>query len=353
MEMKTRLLLVPLCLAAVAALAAGCGGGSNSVSADAIAVVGGTPITKTTFTNLIKVGLANYKAHGQAPPKVGTPLYTQLKDQAVTFLVQTEELMQEGQKIGVTVTQKDIDAKVAAIKAQYYGGSQAKLLAALNKNNISLAAFEQYELKDQQLLPQKIYDKVTSSVKVSKADAKKYYDQNKASFSTPAATTREVAHILVKTKSLANKLEQKLKNGASFATLAKKYSTDTGSGQNGGKLCISKTGQSGSCIPTVPPFAKVAFSLKTGETSKPVHSQYGWHVIRALGPVKNTPAHTQSFSQAEAQIQQQLLTTKKGQAWSAWLAKLKKDYQGKVNYQTGYAPVTTTTPTLTTPTTTG
>src|SRR5689334_1175019 len=116
MEMKTRLLLVPLCLAAVAALAAGCGGGGSSVSADSVAVVGSTPITKSTFADLMKVGLANFRAHGQAPPKVGTPLYTQLKQQAVTFLVQQEELAQEGQKLGVTVTQKDIDAKLKETK---------------------------------------------------------------------------------------------------------------------------------------------------------------------------------------------------------------------------------------------
>jgi foldase protein PrsA len=340
MEMKTRLLPVSLCLAAVAALAAGCGGGgSKSVSPGAIAVVGSTQITKASFSQYMSLGLANYQAHGQKPPKVGTPLYAQLKGEAVTYLVDEEELRQEAQKVGITVTQKDVAARLAVIKRTYFHNSEKKLDAALKKDRITVSELEQYDLMPQ-LLGQKVYDKVTSSAKVSKADAKKYYDQNKASFTTPP--TREVRHILVDTKSLAEKLEKQLKSDpASFARLAKKYSKDTTSAKHGGKLCVAHGGNSGLCQQTVTPFDRVAFSLKTHAISPPVHSVYGWHIIQALGPVK--PSHTSSFSQVYTQIQQNLLQTKKSQAWSQWLVKLKKDFQGKVAYQTGYEPPATTT----------
>ena len=66
------------------------------------------------------VACARYKAQGQACPKVGTDTYTQLRDQAVTFLVQQEELGQEAQKLGVSVTQKDIDKQVEQIQKTYY-----------------------------------------------------------------------------------------------------------------------------------------------------------------------------------------------------------------------------------------
>jgi foldase protein PrsA len=346
MEMKTRLLLLSSILVSFALLAAACGGGgSGSVAAGSIAKVGSTEITKGTFDALMNVAFARYRSQKQPVPKVGTTAYSQLKDQAVIFLVQEEELRQEAEKLGVTVTQKDIDARLAQIKQTYYKGSEKKLEAVLKKDQISLADLEQYNLRPT-LLSEKLQAKVTSSVTVSKADAQKYYTQNKSSFTTPS--TREVRHILVNSKSLADQIVAKLKGGASFAALAKKYSKDTGSAQQGGKLCVAHGTTSGSCIQTVPSFDKAAFSLKTNEISQPVHSQYGWHVIQPLGPAK--PAHTQSFKAVESQIQANLAQQQKQVAWSNWLTKLKKDFQGKVAYQTGYEPATTTT--ATTPATT-
>jgi foldase protein PrsA len=348
MEMKTRLLFLLVPLALVAFIAAGCGGGGGSggVPADSIAKVGSTPITKSTFNSLMNVAFARYKAQKQPTPKVGTPAYTQLRDQAVSFLVQEEELKEEGQKLGVTVTQKDIDARLALIRKTYYHNSEKQLEAALKKDDITLSDLEQYNLAPT-LLSEKLQAKVTSNIKVSPSAAQKYYNQNKTSFTTPK--TREVRHILVSSKSLAQKIETQLKNGASFATLAKKYSKDTASAAQGGKLCVAHGGSSGACQQTVPPFDKAAFSLATNEISQPVHSVYGWHVIQALGPVK--PAHTQTFKEVEAQIEANLAQQQKQVAWSNWLAKLKKDFNGRVAYQTGYAPATTTTPTVSTPTT--
>ena len=344
--MKTRLLVLLAPLALVALLAAGCGGGggNGNVPNDAVATVGGTPISKSTFNALMAVAFAKYKAQGQAEPKVGTPAYAQLRDQAVSFLVQEDELQQEGKKLGVTVSQKDIDARLAQIKKSY---GAKKFAAALKGAHITLPEYEQYSLEPT-LLGEKLQNKVTSNVKVSKADAKKYYDQNKQAFTTPE--TREVRHILVSSKSEAQMIETKLKNGADFAKLAKQYSKDTTSAKVGGKLCVAHGGSSGACTQTVPPFDKASFSLKTNEISQPVKSVYGYHIIQALSPIK--PAHTQTFSQVASQIQLNLAQQKKQTAWANWLAKVKKDYAKKVSYQSGYAPATTTTPTVSTPATT-
>ena len=347
--MKTRLPFLLLAALLVALLAA-CGGGGNSgpVPADAIAQVDSTPISKSSFTDLMSVACARYKAQGQDCPKVGTPTYSSLRDSAVTFLVQQEELTEEAKKLGVTVTQKDIDKQVEQIKKSYYQGSEKKLEDALKKDDITRSQLEQYELRPN-LLGQKLQAKVTSDVKVSDAAAQKYYNANKATFTTP--TTREIRHILVNSKSLADTIETKLKNGASFAALAKQYSKDTGSAAKGGKLCVAHGGSSGACQQTVPPFDKAAFSLKTNELSQPVKSVYGYHIIQALGPVK--PSHTQTFAEVKTQIEGNLGSQQKQTAWQAWLAKMAKDFKGKVSYQTGYAPATTTTPTTPAPTTTG
>jgi foldase protein PrsA len=347
--MKTRLPFLLLSALLLAALLAACGGGgSGQVPADAIAQVDSTPITKADFTVLMSVACARYKAQGQACPKVGTPTYSSLRDSAVTFLVQQEELTEEAKKLGVTVTQKDIDKQVEQIKKTYYQGSEKKLEDALKKDDITRSQLEQYELRPN-LLGQKLQAKVTSDVKVSDAAAQKYYNANKATYVTPK--TREVRHILVNSKSLADTIETKLKNGASFAALSKKYSKDTGSAAQGGKLCVAHGGSSGACQQTVPPFDKAAFSLKTDELSQPVKSVYGYHIIQALGAVK--PAHTQTFDEVKSQIEANLASQQKQTAWQAWLAKMAKDFKGKVTYQTGYAPATTTTPTAPAPTTTG
>jgi foldase protein PrsA len=350
MEMKTRLPFLLGSLLLVALLAA-CGGGGSSgpVPADAIAQVDSAPITKASFTALMSVACARYKAQGQPCPKVGTPTYSSLRDSAVTFLVQQEELAQEAKKLGVTVSQKDIEKQVEQIKKTYYQGDEKKFEDALKKDDITLQQLEQYELRPN-LLGQKLQAKVTADAKVSDEAAQKYYNANKTSFATPK--TREVRHILVNDKGLADQIETKLKNGSSFAALAKQYSKDKGSAAQGGKLCVAHGGSSGACSQTVPPFDKAAFSLKTNEISQPVKSVYGYHIIQALGAVK--PAHTQTFEEVKAQIEANLASQQKQTAWQAWLAKMAKDFKGEVSYQTGYQPAATTTPTTpAAPTTTG
>jgi len=66
----------------------------------------------------------------------------------------------------------------------------------------------------------------------------------------------------------------KLKNGADFATLAKQDTEDPSGKANGGDLGYFTKDQ------MVPAFSKVAFELKKGEISGPVHTQFGWHVIK-------------------------------------------------------------------------
>ena len=97
------------------------------------------------------------------------------------------------------------------------------------------------------------------------------------------------------------------------------------------------------------PFEKTAFALKTNEISKPVHTQFGWHVIQALSPVrKATPAKPIPFDQVKAAIKQQLLQQKKQTVMTNWWNSTKASFAKKTAYQTGYAPP----PSASTPTTT-
>src|SRR5581483_9839912 len=163
--------------------------------------------------------------------------------------------------------------RLKQLKQQYFQGSEKAYQAALKQQGLTDASLKQ-DLHAQ-ILSEKLYNKITAKTKVTDADVKNYYTQNKAQYGTQAS--RDVRHILVNNKALANKLETQLKNGASFAALAKKYSKDPGSAKVGGKLTITK-GQ------TVEEFDKTAFALKTNQISPPVHTQYGWHIIQALSP---------------------------------------------------------------------
>jgi foldase protein PrsA len=337
--MRLRFLPFALLLVLAGLLVAGCGGGSKAVPSDAVAVVGKDTITKTQFNVLLAGAQRTYKAKKTPFPKAGTTQYKSLQDQAMSYLVQESELEQKAKDLGVEVTEKDVDARLAQVKKQYFGGSETKYQAQLKAQGLTEAQIRS-DLHAQ-VLSEKLYKKVTGDVKVTDADISKYYAAHKTDYTQ--AESRDVRHILVNNKKLADTIYAQLKSGGDFAALAKKYSKDPGSAANGGKLTVSK-GQ------TVPEFDKTAFALKTNEMSKPVHTQYGWHIIEALSAVK--PAKTTALKDVKASITQQLKQTKKTDAMNKWVADMKKEFKKDVRYQAGYEPTVTDTGTTTGSTTT-
>lgn len=84
----------------------------------------------------------------------------------------------------------------------------------------------------------------------------------------------QARHILVGSEDEAKKLAEKVAAGEDFAKLAKENSGDAGSKEQGGMLGYFGKGQ------MVPQFEKAAFEMKKGDVSKPVQSQFGWHIIK-------------------------------------------------------------------------
>src|SRR6478736_5288708 len=118
-------------------------------------------------------------------------------------------------------------------------------------------------------------------------------------------TTLHVDHILVDSKAKAEEVyKQVTAPGATlqdFQALAKKVSTDPSAKQNGGELTLPAS-------QLVSEFSDAALKLKPGEISKPVHTQYGWHVIYMIDK-QVTP-----FAQARDKIVSQA-STKAFQDW--------------------------------------
>jgi foldase protein PrsA len=352
MHMKIVRFVPLLAVLAVALLAAGCGGGgggsSESVPSGDIATVGSDPITKAQYDQLIALAKSEAKAQHQPVPKVGTTAYKTMSDRVVAYLVAVTEYQQKAKQLGVTNAAVDsgVQKQLDKIKKVTFHGNKALYESQLKASGLTEAQLK-YELHGQ-VLAQDVFNKVTKKVVVTPAAIQKFYDNNKAQYTT--AESREVRHILVSSKSKAQSIRSQLVQGAAFATLAKKYSTDTSSAKTGGKLCAvhgQGTPPTG-CISTVPPFDKAAFSLKTNEISQPVHSTYGWHIIQAVGPIK--PAKIEPLKSVQASIKTSLLDSKKSAAVQTWLKNLKKEYAKKVSYQTGYAPAATATTGTTTTT---
>ncbi len=127
-----------------------------------------------------------------------------------------------------------------------------------------------------------------ATARVDNEDLHKYYDSHKGDFEQVSAH-----HILIRFKgspvplkdgqkdlteeealAKAQEIIKRLKAGEDFAKIAEAESADAGSGKNGGDLGSFKHGQ------MVKPFEDAAFSLKPGEISDPVKSQFGYHIIR-------------------------------------------------------------------------
>ncbi|MFL5939096.1 MAG: peptidylprolyl isomerase [Gaiellaceae bacterium] len=352
-----------LCFASLVLLVAACGGGGGAkdVPNDAVAVVGDDSISKADWDALLTQTRRNFEATKRQFPAPGTVALATLKTNATQFLIQSSEYQQEADKLGVKVSEKDVDDRLTQIKNQYYGNPPGQPKAsATEMEKRYQAALKQQGFTDEevrqgiklQLIREDVFKQVTKDVKVSDDEIQTYYDKNKQQYATPAQPeSRDVRHILVKTKKKADELYAQLQADPSkFAALAKKYSTDTSSAQNGGKLPPG-TAVKGRLVPE---FEKVAFSIKENVISKPVHSQFGWHIIEALGPVKpGTPAKPTPLAQVKEAIRQQLLSQDKQKEMDKWLAGVKKDYCKTIGYQKGYAPPPGQDPCKTSSTTTG
>ncbi len=194
--------------------------------ADAIAVVNGQYISKSTLATLEKE-IAE-RSHGQTFPK----------EKLIEELVQRELLVQDAM-------QKQLD-KSPELTAQLEAAKKALLTQADLQNFIKANPVTDAEIKAE-------YD--------SKIAAEK-------------GTEYKASHILVKTEAEAKKLIAELDKGADFAKLANKNSLDAKESQNGGDLGWFSAGQ------MVAPFSEAVAALEKGKYSKePVKTQFGFHII--------------------------------------------------------------------------
>ena len=283
----------------------------QKVPAGAVAAVGDGVVTQEQFDEIWAQAEAQYASQEGAPPfpEEGSSEYNQLRASIVTYLVQKEIIKEKAAEMDVTVTDKALDERMKQIVQQV--GGQKKLDKLLKDQSVTLAQLEQ-QLRAQ-MLQDAVQKKVNDGIKVSEADLKKYFEDpaNESQFNVPESV--DARHVLVKTQAEADEVRDLLEADSSdenWEKVAKEYSTDPGSKDAGGSLGNFPKGR------MVKPFDDAAFSLEIGEISEPVKSQFGYHVIEVT---KKTPASEQTFEEARATIEQQLMFQKQATAWEDWL----------------------------------
>ena len=337
-----KMILVSLALCAFfvpAAVLAGCGG----VPGNAVADIDGESIEKTAFDHWMGV-LA--KAGGQKPaakppkppdykacvadkrktapkPAKGQPKvtdaslkseckkeYEALRTQTLQLLVSVQWIEGEAKEMGVKVSDAEFKKSFEQQKKQAFpkDADYAKFLKTSGQTQADID-----QQVRQELLRKKIIDKVTKGKdKVSDAQIKKFYDQNKARFAQPER--RDLRIVLTKTKAKADQAKRALDGGESFSKVAKRLSIDQASKSQGGKLPGVAKGQQEKALDNA------IFKAAKGKLVGPVKTQFGYYVLEVT---KITPASQQTLDQAKATIKQTLAAQNQQKA----LEKFAKDYQ--------------------------
>lgn len=249
--MKKKIALATLCAFLISMTLFGCGG--SKVSKDAVATVNGAEISQAALD-------ANYNYYAKLYTEYGydmsqDELKKELRNSVIDSLIYSELFNQEAKKRGIEVSDEEMEATMQDVLDNYYGGEQAALEEELG---MSVDTYKQYFMKES-LLEQKLTMDMVNNPEV--------VDVIKA------------RHILVETADEANDIIEQLDNGADFAELASKYSTDTASAIDGGDLgYFAVSGITTSKM--VDNFTAGAKALEIGEYSKePVASEFGYHII--------------------------------------------------------------------------
>lgn len=243
------------------------------------------------------------KKEGPVLAKVGmAKIYQEDLDERINqFPTQTQVYLQDNQN-----KVKLLDQMVDELVLVKYAKKQGVNRSDDYKSQLA-------EAKKQLLLAQLIQEKVDQNVEIDDTEVAAFYEENKDQFQ--AVERRRVAHILTKTQAEAEKARQELRSGKSFESVARKMSIDP-SKENGGELGWITKDQ------VVPEFAKAAFAIKNkGRRTGIVKSQFGFHIIKLLDTNVRPPV---SMEQASAQIQQQLTSQKRQQAFDNMLKEAKE-----------------------------
>lgn len=255
---------------------------------ETVASVNGEKITKTELYNLM------VKQNGK---------------EALNSLIAERIVALEAQKQKIAVTDQEIQAELQKYYNDY--GGQDAFLQALTGSGFTVD-----DVKKDIALSLKIKKLMEPRIAISDDELKAYFAENKASFAQEKQV--KVSHILLDSQEKADEIKKRLVSGEDFAKLAQENSTDTATRDGGGVLGFIRKGE------MVKEFDTAAFSLKVGQISDPVKTEFGYHLIK-VDEIKE--AKEANFEQSKPRIYEAVLDQKIETEYNTWLEEMYQQYK--------------------------
>lgn len=216
-------------------------------------------------------------------------------DENAAKIAERKLLLDEAIKAKTSFAPEELD-KILSYQYSRAGGEE-KFLQVLEENGIDIE-FVKKSIEKDLMIQNYLEAFFTSKILISEEEIQKVYREDK---------TASVRHILLSTqeKSEAEKEEihkkmeeilSRAKSGEDFAELAKTYSEDPGSKENGGLYENFGRGQ------MVKHFENAAFSVPVGEISDIVETTFGYHIIKVIDRKKETRPLDEVRSQIEGHL---------------------------------------------------
>ncbi len=285
---------------------------------DPAALVNGTGISRAELDKEYNRLTQRFQQQGKM---IGEDQKEEFRKNVLDNLINRELLFQEGEKKGITADEKAVDARFAELKQQM--PDEASFEKMLTQMGVSEADIRN-EIERGMVIQDFIDQNLTAGIKISDAEIKEFYDANPDYFKKPEQV--KASHILIKADSVKDdetakkearskirEVQEKLKKGEDFAELAKSHS-QCPSASKGGDLGYFGKGR------MVKPFEEAAFTLKPGETSDIVVTQFGYHLIRVT---EKKEASVVPLEEAKNKIAEHLKKQKSIETVNQYIEKLK------------------------------
>src|SRR3954453_16841419 len=249
--------------------------------------------------------------------------YEGLRDQVMQFLISADWIQKEAADQGVKVSDSEVQKQFAQTKKQSFPKEKdyQKFLSQSGMTQDDVI----FRVKLDRLST-KLREKVTKGKdKVTPAQIAPYYNKNKQRFAQPER--RDLRIVLTKTKAKAEQARAAIASGQDFKSVAKKFSIDQASKNQGGVLLGVSKGQQEKALDTA------VFKAPKAQLVGPVKTQFGYYVFKVQ---KITPASQQSQKDATATIKQLLTSQNQQKALEKFVKDFRDKWKSKTNCRSGY-----------------